>query len=300
MHFVLSTALVLAAPLALPAQPPSRDSSATVDPATRAKVVEGVVREYDRIGGALAVASAQGQLSLPGVTYLDARQVVVSVVPDSLDGVHFDAKIRHKNDWVSFKTRFDPAAVVAWLNTVGTQRPSRSTVLAGLGGREGVVLAVGKSDRYWLLHRLEEEEPLLIRADAQFNDTLLTALRLAAGHSAMDSAAFARGLVAPVEEQPDSCDPRIIDIPTPRYPTDMASHRVQGLVLVRYVVGADGRTEPNSVEPLWASHAEFIPSVRAAVARGRFHPAQQNGKAVRRRVYQKIYFREHGSSSGWN
>jgi retinol-binding protein 3 len=82
MRSVLSTVLTLTLPVALTAQTPAQDSAATVDPATGAKVVEGVVRrieegyifpdkakemavavrgrarkgEYDRIGGALALA----------------------------------------------------------------------------------------------------------------------------------------------------------------------------------------------------------------------------------------------------
>jgi hypothetical protein len=82
MRLVLPTVLALALPFALPAQTPQQDSAATVNPATRTKVVEGVVRrieegyifpdkakemalavrgrarkgEYNRIGGAIALA----------------------------------------------------------------------------------------------------------------------------------------------------------------------------------------------------------------------------------------------------
>jgi outer membrane biosynthesis protein TonB len=147
---------------------------------------------------------------------------------------------------------------------------------------------------------LEKEDPLSIRADRRFNDTLLFALRSAAGRSGIDSAAFASGLAAPVEEQPDSLDPAVIKIPTPIYPARLASSGVRGLVLVRYVIGADGSTETGSIEPLWASHREFIPAVEDAVARGQFRPARLKGQPVRRRVYQYIYFRQQGMQPGWN
>jgi retinol-binding protein 3 len=114
MPFVLLTVLALALPLALPAQTPKQDSAATVDPATRAKVVEGVVRrieegyifpdkakemalavrgrarrgEYDRIGGAIALADRLTQ-DLRAVSrdrhiqvYYDGRGVV-DEVPDA-------------------------------------------------------------------------------------------------------------------------------------------------------------------------------------------------------------------------
>jgi hypothetical protein len=252
------------------------------------------------LGSVLAHQSA-AQVSRPGVTHLDAQEVVVSVIPDSLDGVHFVAKIRHKKDWAFFRARFDPAAVISWLQAVEQLSQPQSPVLAGLGARHGVVLVVrDKGQRHWVLQTLEKEEPLSIRADRRFNDTLLVALRFAAELSGIDSAAFASGLAAPVEEQPDSLDPAVIKIPTPIYPARLASGGVRGLVLVRYVVGADGSTETGSIEPLWASHQEFIPPVEQALAQGRFRPARLNGQPVRRRVYQDIYFRQQGMEAGWN
>lgn len=252
------------------------------------------------LGSVLAHQSA-AQVSRPGVTHLDAQQVVVSVFSDSLSGVYFEAKVRHKKEWVFFHARFDPAAVIDWLQAVEQLSQPQSPVLAGLGGRHGVVLVAGdKGKRHWVLQTLEKEKPLSIQADRKFHDTLLTALRAAAELSAIDSAAFASGLSAPVEEQPDSLDPAIIKIPTPVYPARLASSGVRGLVLVRYVVGADGSTETGSIEPLWASHQEFIAPVEHALAQGRFRPARLNGQPVRRRVYQNIYFRQQGMRDGWN
>jgi hypothetical protein len=251
--------------------------------------------------GPLFADQSVGQVSRPGVTHLDAQEVVVSVFPDSLDGVHLDAKIRHKRKWVFFRARFDPATVVAWLEGVERLIGPQSPVLAGLGGRCGVVLVMGdKGRRNWVLQTLDKKEPLSIQADRQFNDTLLVALRAAAELSAMDSAAFASGLAAPVEEQPDSLDPSVIHIPTPEYPARLASSGIRGLVLVRYIVGADGGTEMGSIEPLWASDPEFILPVEHALGQGRFRPARLNGQPVRRRVYQSIYFRQYGMRDGWN
>jgi hypothetical protein len=251
--------------------------------------------------GCTAISATAAQLSQPGVTHLDARGVVVSVIADSLDGVHFKAKIRHKKDWHFFNARFDPAAVLTWLDAVAGMTQAQSPVLTGMGGSRGVVLVKGdKGKTGWALQRLEEDQPLVIKADRQFNDTLLAALRLAAGLSAIDSAAFASGLVAPIEEQPDSVDPVVISIPTPVFPPDLAAQDVQGLVLVRYVVDANGETDASTIEPLWASQVEFIPPVRHALAQGRFQPARLNGQPVRRRVYQNIHFRQFGRRVTWN
>ncbi len=136
--------------------------------------------------GLVAVRASHAQVSRPGVTHLDARHVVISVFPDSLDGVHVEAKILHKKDWVTYSARFHPEAVsqwvgeaVAWLGETSAPGTSlQSRVLAGLGGSRGIVLARtvkrGKGESHWLLHRLEQEEPLLINADRRFTDTLLT------------------------------------------------------------------------------------------------------------------------------
>ena len=265
-----------------------------------------LIAELVVLGSAL-ITTTEAQVSRPGATHLDAREVVVSVFPDSLDGMLFRAKIKHKKKWIHFITRFDPQSVSAWLESVdrmsaasATQKQPQSPALAGLGGKEGIVLVLPeKGDRYWLLQRLDDE-PLLIRADQKFNDTLLVALRAAVPYSALDSAAFASGLVPPLVAEPDSCGVRIIHSPAPHYPGRMMAERTQGRVEVRYIVEADGRVDPASIEPLWASHPEFIPAVKEALKEGRFHPALFNGRPIRRQVYQAVSFREHGSPEVWH
>jgi TonB family protein len=173
-------------------------------------------------------------------------------------------------------------------------------VIAGMGGKEGIVLVIPKEgDRYWVLQQLDDK-PLLIRADRKFSDTLLVALRAAVPFSGIDSAAFASGLVPPLVAEADSCAVRIIHIPTPHYPARMAVGRIQGRVEVRYIVQPDGRTDPASIEALWATHAEFIPSVIAALREGRFRPASLNGQPIRRQVYQGVSFRHEGRPALWN
>jgi hypothetical protein len=260
----------------------------------------------------VSARASHAQLSRPGVAHLDAQHVVISVFPDSLDGVHVDARILHKNDWVRYSARFNPETVSEWVGEAlesfaGTSAPStsiRSRVLAGLGGTRGIELArkarKKKREIYWLLHRLQHDEPLLIRADTRFTDTLLASLREAARYSAIDSGAFASGLVAPLEERPDSLNPWPIDVPTPRYPSRLGAAGVDGLVQVRYVIDADGRAAMNTFEVLWASASEFIPPVREALSRGRFRPARLGGKPVPARVYQNIRFLVHGKRAYWN
>ena len=76
--------------------------------------------------------------------------------------------------------------------------------------------------------------------------------------------------------------------------------RIQGRVEMRYIVQADGRIDPASIEAMWASHAEFIPPAMEALKRGRFRPAVLNGQPIRRQVYQAVTFREQGKRPRWN
>ncbi len=245
------------------------------------------------------------QVSQPGATHLDAREVVVSVYPSKLDGIYFEARIRHKKKWHHFRTRLNPESVGAWLKSVDgmpapTGKPEQSPVLAGMNGTQGIVLVRSeRGDRHWVLQQLDNQ-PLHIQADRKFSDTLLVALRAAVPLSGIDSAAFASGLVPPLVPEADSCAVSIIHIPTPKYPAQLAMERIQGRVEMRYIVQADGRIDPASIEALWASHAEFIPPAAEALKQGRFRPAVLNGQPISRQVYQAISFREQGKRPRWN
>jgi TonB family protein len=72
--------------------------------------------------------------------------------------------------------------------------------------------------------------------------------------------------------------------PLPRYPDILRQSRVPGFVRVRFVVGADGRAEMNTVEIVEQSHAAFGQSVRNVLPRLRFTPAKVGTRNVRQMV----------------
>lgn len=259
--------------------------------------------------GLVAAPFSEAQVSRPGVAHLDAQDVVVSVFPDSLDGVHLDAKILQKKDWVRYSARFRPEAVDQWVAVMksfarasASDTSVQSPLLTGLGNTRAIRLArlANKGDTYWLFHRIEEQQPLLIKTDSRFSDTLLTSLAEAAHLSAIDPAAFESGMVAPLTERPDSLNPWPIDVPAPRYPYRLSMAGIDGLVQVRYVIDAEGRAAPGAIEVLWASADEFIPPVMEALSRGRFRPARLGGKPVPSRVYQDVRFRIRDQRAHWN
>ena len=121
----------------------------------------------------------------------------------------------------------------------------------------------------------------------------MAALRLAATRSNLDTTAFASGLVEPigVTIADDSLYPKPLRIPTPKYPPDLLSAGVQGLVEVRYVIDTTGRVDMTTFEVLGATHAGFVPPTKEVLAKGTFRPARHQGVRVRRRVWQRISFR---------
>jgi protein TonB len=76
----------------------------------------------------------------------------------------------------------------------------------------------------------------------------------------------------------------------PRYPAMLKDAGVEGRVDVRFVVDTLGRVESASVQVIDATHALFVESVRAALLRQRFIPAEVAGVRVRQLVTQPFLF----------
>ncbi|MEP7383223.1 MAG: TonB family protein [Gemmatimonadota bacterium] len=76
----------------------------------------------------------------------------------------------------------------------------------------------------------------------------------------------------------------------PRYPAMLASAGIEGLVLARFVVDTLGHVERGSIELASNSHAMFAQSVRDALGRMRFVPAESHGRKVRQLVQQPFTF----------
>jgi len=72
--------------------------------------------------------------------------------------------------------------------------------------------------------------------------------------------------------------------PLPRYPDILRSRGREGGARVRFVVGANGRAELETLEVLEATHPAFVEAVRAVLPRLRFAPAKLGDERVRQLV----------------
>ena len=77
----------------------------------------------------------------------------------------------------------------------------------------------------------------------------------------------------------------------PRYPDALRSVGVEGAVLVRFIVSADGRVEPGSIEAIESPNKLFTDAVRTALLNSRYRPAEAGGNKVRQLVEQSFTFR---------
>jgi periplasmic protein TonB len=78
--------------------------------------------------------------------------------------------------------------------------------------------------------------------------------------------------------------------PNPEYPSRLKSAGVTGTVQVRFIVGANGRVESNSIKVVSTPHPDFVDGIRRALASARYRPAEKGGAKVRQLVEQSFVF----------
>jgi periplasmic protein TonB len=76
----------------------------------------------------------------------------------------------------------------------------------------------------------------------------------------------------------------------PVYPDHLRAKRVEGTVLVQFVVDQRGRPEMASFKVLRSTHAALTQSVRSAVAGMSFFPAESGGQKVKQLVQLPFTF----------
>ena len=194
-----------------------------------------------------------------------------------------------------FAARYDPSAVLQWLPTAdsvlhaatpATTDQRRSIQTQVLRNRRGGGVLAGRfrAGAAWateviLDFRVSRSWKLILRAqDPDEAQTFLDALHRAALASQLreddvraDACSRARwddsGSVA---LEP----PRLEYMAPPQYPAALGANPVSGVVVVEYVVGADGRVDETTIDILFASRPELVDPIHTALAATTFRPAR--------------------------
>jgi TonB family protein len=80
------------------------------------------------------------------------------------------------------------------------------------------------------------------------------------------------------------------DNPRPRYPTELQRAGIEGSLLVEFVVDSTGRVDAKTLSFPTGAQPGFLRSVRDALLRSRYFPAELAGMRVRQLVQQQFTF----------
>lgn len=86
------------------------------------------------------------------------------------------------------------------------------------------------------------------------------------------------------EQMPNTCQ-------QPEYPARLRAARMEGRVVLQFVVDTLGRVEPTSIRAVQSTFSGFDESARRAISACRYRPARMNNQAVRVVVQAPVVFR---------
>lgn len=89
----------------------------------------------------------------------------------------------------------------------------------------------------------------------------------------------------------DSAVVRYEDGAAPAYPESMLKRRIEGVVVVQYVVDTLGHADTTTFRILSATHADFARAVKTTLPRMRFRPAMMANRHVPQLVQQPFAFK---------
>ena len=89
----------------------------------------------------------------------------------------------------------------------------------------------------------------------------------------------------------DSAVMRQDDGVAPQYPASMLKRRIEGSVIVQYVVDTLGRADTATFRVITATHTDFARAVKATLPQMRFRPAIMANKLVPQLVQQPFAFK---------
>ena len=140
----------------------------------------------------------------------------------------------------------------------------------------------------------EEPEPQLGETEQPLNLNVDLDVAVGTGGAWAMGSGVAGNLIA--EEMAEALDmadldqaPTLVSSVPPVYPAALRRAKVEGTVVLVFVLSEEGRVEDPRVES--SSHPEFENPAVSAVKRWRFQPGEKNGEAVRTYMRLPIRFR---------
>ena len=131
--------------------------------------------------------------------------------------------------------------------------------------------------------------PILVTMTAAQAATMVASLEVAATRAAwVPPAARAPEVPIWIDLLRGDARPRRTRRPMPQYPERLKRARVEGWVLLEFVIDERGRVERKSVEGLCFSHRGFVKPARDVIRKFRYTPAMVNGNPQRVAVFQII------------
>lgn len=226
---------------------------------------------------------------------IEVELASLHVVPDTLTGLSLlmqprassRAREREGPVWL----RLQPDSALEWINSAvaairtpipgdqsegiqwsRTLRPLRDSGAVALGRSR----KKGKLERTHWLAIADSASGWRFELTATEADSLLRLLLIGGSESRSDTSS-----TAPFDESRVDRAARIADQPAPK-------RRQPGQAAVQYVVGTDGKVEPESFRVLLASDPALIAETLALVMASRFEAAERRGARVRQVLRQVI------------
>ena len=226
---------------------------------------------------------------------LEVELASLHVVPDTLTGLSLlmqpraGSRVREREGPVWL--RLQPDSALEWINSAvaairnpvpgdqsegiqwsRTLRPLRDSGAVALGRSR----KKGKLERTHWLAIADSVSGWRFELSGSEADSLLRLLLIGGSQSRIDTSS-----TAPFDESRVDRVARIADRPAPK-------RRQPGQAAVQYVVGTDGKVEPESFRVLLASEPALIAETRALVMATRFEAAERRGARVRQVLRQVI------------
>ena len=240
------------------------------------------------------IPDAGAQPPPPGYR-LEVELASLHVVADTLTGLSLlmqprassRAREREGPVWL----RLQPDSALEWINSAvaAIRTPIPGDQSEGIQWsrslrplRDSGAVALGRSRRKGKLERThwlaiaDSASGWRFELSGQEADSLLRLLLIGGSQSRVDTSS-----AAPFDESRVDRAARIAEQPA-------AKRRQPGQAAVQYVVGTDGRVEPESFRVLLASEPALVAETRALVLASRFEAAERRGARVRQVLRQVI------------